>query len=257
MTRVGPAGPGGFSYIKALERIHKLGLSAMEVEFTYGVRMSNATAKEIGKLARNLDISLSIHAPYYINLASAEKIKIRNSKQRIFDSCEKARYLGARYIVFHAGFYQGRDSGEIYAIIKKTMESLLSAIKKNKWKIILAPEVSGKFSQFGSLDELLRLRKETGSGFCVDFAHIEAREGGISYSEVLDKLKGLKHIHSHLSGIEYTEKGEKRHLVTQKSKIAALITEARKRDLDITIINESPDPVGDSLKAYKLIKSLE
>lgn len=256
MIRVGPAGPSGQSYIKGLESIHKLGLSAMEVEFTYGIKMSSATAKEVGRLARRLDISLSVHAPYYINLASNEKIKIQNSKKRILDSCEKAHYLGARYIVFHAGFYQGRDRGEIYAMIKKSIDGLLIAIKKNKWDVVLAPEVSGKLSQFGSLEELLKLRKETGTELCVDFAHMEAREGMIDYNETFEKLKCLKHIHSHLSGIEYTEKGEKRHLLTRKDSIISVVSGAIKRGLDITIINESPDPVNDSIKTYKSIKSL-
>ncbi|MFA5340019.1 MAG: TIM barrel protein [Candidatus Omnitrophota bacterium] len=256
MIRVGPAGPGGLSYIKALEGISCLGLSAMEVEFTYGVRMTNDAAKEIGKLADRLDISLSVHAPYYINLSSKEKNKIRDSKKRIIDSCERAHYLGARYVVFHAGFYQDRSAEETYKIIKKGIEELLPIIRKNKWKVDLAPEVSGKRAQFGSLEEVLRLRKETGSEFCVDFAHLEAREGkGIDCKEIFDKLKGIKHIHSHLAGIEYTEKGEKRHLLTKRRSMVPLIEEIIKRGADITIINESPDPVGDSIKAYKLIKS--
>lgn len=256
MIRIGPAGPSGLTYIKALENIHKHGLSAIEVEFTYGVRMSSVAAKEIGRIARRLNISLSVHAPYYINLASEEKIKLQNSKKRILDSCQRAHYLGARYIVFHAGFYHGRDKGEIYGLIKKSIDDILIDIKKNRWEVVLAPEVSGKSSQFGSLEELLRLRKETGTELCVDFAHLEAIKGRVYYNEIFDQLKGLKHIHSHLAGIEYTEKGEKRHLLTEDRSISALIDEIIKRSLDITIINESPDPVGDSIRTYKLIKSL-
>lgn len=257
MIRIGPAGPGDLNYLKALENIHKLRLSAMEVEFTYGVKMSSAAAKDIGKLASRLDIALSVHAPYYINLASAEKIKVQNSKKRILDSCQKAHYLGARYVVFHAGYYQGRDKKETYEVIKKEIEELLSDIKKNKWRVVLAPEVSGKISQFGSLEEVLKLKKETGSEFCVDFAHLEARTGRkIDYKEIFDKLKGIKHVHSHLAGIEYTEKGEKRHLLTKKASITSVVSEAIKIGFDITIINESPDPIGDSVKTYKLIRSL-
>ena len=104
--RLGPGGTGGLGYIEGLNHAKKLGLTALEVEFTYGVRMQNDSASEIGKLAKELGISLSIHAPYYINLCSEEDVKIAASKKRILESCEKASYLGAKYIVFHAGFYQ-------------------------------------------------------------------------------------------------------------------------------------------------------
>ena len=90
----GPAGLGTPA-VEGLERCKKLGLGAAEVEFTYGVRMTNATAKQIGAAAKRLGIKLSVHAPYYINLASKEKSKLNASKKRILQSCERAHYLGA------------------------------------------------------------------------------------------------------------------------------------------------------------------
>lgn len=255
--KIGPAGTSGLGYTEGLNKCKDLDLEAMEVEFTYGVRMTNSQAKEIGKLAEKNNISLSVHAPYYINLASAERKKVVASKKRILDSCERGQYLGARYIVFHAAFYQKLSKEECYDIVRKEIEDLNDTIKKNRWDIILAPETTGKMSQFGDVDELLQLHKDTGCGFCVDFAHLEARYNmKVDYDSLFSKLKAFKHIHSHFSGIEYTEKGERRHLITPANKIKELLKSILKYKKDATIINESPDTFGDCIKTKKILSEL-
>lgn len=255
MIKFGPAGTGSGS-LEGIKAIAALGLDAVEIEFTYGVRMQNPLAKQIGDEARLLKLDLSVHAPYYINLASEENKKIEASKKRILESCERAHYLGAKYVVFHAAFYGKRAAEDVYNIVKEAIIGMQKIIKKNGWDVVLAPETTGKKSQFGSIDELLRLRKETGCHLTVDFAHLRAREGTIDYKAVFDKLAGIGHIHAHFSGIEFTEKGERRHLITTRQDLAPLLSEIKKRKADITIINESPDPAGDSIKAKKLLAEI-
>ena len=253
MIRIGPAGSAGLGNIEGIKNIKKLGLDAMEVEFTYGVRMSDDKAIEIGNLAKTLNISLSVHAPYYINLASDDKEKQAASKVRILESCKKAHFLGAKNVVFHAGFYQDKTREQTFKIIKQQIKDTLKIIKKNKWNVEISPEITGKKSQFGSLDELFRLSKETNCSMCVDFAHILARNNEINYSKVFAKLKQLKKIHAHFSGIEYTQKGERRHISTKKQVLIPLLEHVIKLKSDITIINESPDPIKDSLLTKKLL----
>jgi len=257
MIRLGPAGSPMKSTLEGLGYIKKIGLSAMEVEFTYGVRMQNELAEEIGKLAEKHDIKLSVHAPYYINLASAEKQKIGASKKRILDSCERAHYLKASHVVFHAGFYGKLKENECYEMIKKEVIEMQDIIKENKWKTELAPETTGKKSQFGSLNEILKLRDEIKCSICVDFAHLHARDNAINYPSVFDQLSGLKHIHSHFSGIEFTDKGERRHLVMERNDFLPLAKEILKRKTDITIISESPVTWEDSLKMKNIIETLK
>ncbi|MBU0614737.1 MAG: TIM barrel protein [Nanoarchaeota archaeon] len=254
MIRIGPAGSFGLGNLEGIGHAKELGLSAFEVEFTYGVRMSNAEAKKIGALAKELGIILSVHAPYYINLNSVDKEKIVASKKRILDSCERGANLGATHIVFHAGFYGKIDKETTYQNIKKEVFELLKTIKDKGWSVKLAPETTGKGSQFGDIDELLRLTRETGCSICVDFAHIKARNNGkIDYDEVFTKLKAVKHIHAHFSGIEFTAKGERKHKLTENSEIKELIDYVKRYKANVTIINESPDPYGDCVKTLKLI----
>jgi deoxyribonuclease-4 len=248
----GPAGTGGIGYEEGIPRAKELGLGAMEIEFTYGVRMTDSEAKKIGEIAKSNGILLSVHAPYYINLSSKEKAKIEASKKRILQSCERGHYLGAKYIVFHPGFYQGRPKEEVYETIKEAIVDLQKTIKAKGWNVELAPETTGKSAQFGDIDELLKLHKETGCHLCVDFAHLYARNNGhIDYDEVFNKLKGIKHIHSHFSGIVYSEKGERSHKLLEKSFFEPLAKALKKYKPDITIINESPDVFGDAVKMLK------
>jgi len=252
MIILGPAGSSGLGNIEGVKKCSEVKLGAMEVEFTYGVRMSNEDAKKLGELNRKLKIKLSVHGPYYINLASEEKKKIEDSKKRIQDSCERAHYFGAKYVVFHAAFYGKRTEEEIYQLVKKGILDLQKIIEKNKWNVILCPETTGKKSQFGTVDELLRLSKETGCFYCIDFSHILARNNGkIDYAELMKKLP--QKIQSHFSGIEYSEKGERRHILVDLNEFKKIKNEAEKQKKEIILICESPDPFGDCVRMQKLI----
>lgn len=258
MIRFGPAGIGGVKEaVFNLERYHKLGLKACEIAFTYGIYIKNEKDAEIiGKKARELDIKLSIHAPYYINLNSADKKKLEASKKRIIDCCRIGEKLEAHLVVFHAGFYGKMDRETSYLNIKEAVLELLEEIKKNKWKIKIAAETMGKINIFGSAEEILRLVKETGCSFCVDFAHLWAREQGkISYEEIYDKFKHFPELHCHFSGINFGEKGEKNHKETPESEIKKLL-QVLGKNKNITIINESPEPVEDAEKMLKVWDSL-
>ncbi len=141
--------------------------------------------------------------------------------------------------------------------IKERIKEIQKEIKKNKWDVKLAPEITGKINVFGNLDEILRLVKETGCSFCIDYAHLKARnQGKLDYDEIFGKVKKFKHLHCHFSGINYTKKGERNHLLTKESEIKELAKEIMKRKLGVTIINESPDPLGDSIKTKKIFEKL-
>lgn len=257
MIRLGPGGTDGKGYDVGIAEAAKLGLSAMEVEFTYGVKMKDEDAVRIGKLAAENGITLSVHAPYYVNLASDDLEKVNASVTRIIDSCYKAHLLGAKYVVFHAGFYQGSTAEETFLLIKEQIIKIMAHIDANGWKVKLAPETTGKASQFGSLEELVRLHNETGCHICVDFAHLIARnQGSIDYDYVMKMIKPFGHLHAHFSGIEWTSKGEKKHIITEEGFIRPLAEAILKHGIDITIINESPQPFVDAAKVKAVFEQL-
>jgi deoxyribonuclease-4 len=262
-------GPGGLptitegDTIQGLKDLKKLDLNALEIEFVRGVYLKKDKALEIGKLAKKLGIKLSIHAPYFINLCNPQKIKM--SQKRILDSCEIAHYLEAEYVVFHPGYYGALSPEKAYYLVKKSCEELVSIIDKNRWSVTLGLETTGKKSQFGTLEENLQISKEiNGCAPVIDFAHIFARNSGkIDFGEVLDKVKNFKELHTHFSGIEFTEKGEKRHLEISVKKpnfedlARELVNRGFNKKKDITIISESPILEQDSLKMKKILEKLK
>jgi len=253
MIRIGPAGIGP-NGLEGIKEINKLGLNAAEIEFTHSIYLSNQQAKEIGDIAKKLDIHLSVHAPYFINLSSKEKEKIESSKDRILKSVERAHFLNAKYVIFHPGFYQNQDKEQVYQIIKDSILELQEKIRHNGFNVKLAPETTGKLNVFGDLDETLRLVKETKCHFCIDFAHLYARnQGKINYKEIFEKLKDFKEIHAHFSGIEYSSKGEVRHIKVDIEEFKKILKEIPKTK-DITIINESPYIIEDAVKMLKALK---
>ncbi len=253
--RFGPAGLGPVKEaVERLEEYHKLGLKACEIAFTYGIYIHNdKDAVEIGKAAEKLGIKLSIHAPYWINLNSKEKKKIEQSKIRILDCCKIGEILEAYRIVFHAGYFGGMDKEETYQNIKKAVLEIMDEIKKHNWKIKIAPETTGKINVFGSIDDIARLVEDTHCSFCLDFAHILAREKKVDYEKIKEKFGKYKEWHCHFSGINYTEKGERNHIKTTKENWKSVL-EHLPKDKDIVIINESPDMIEDSVEGMRMWK---
>jgi len=258
MIRFGPAGLGGVKEaVSNLQEYAKLGLKACEIAFTYGVYIKpGKEAEEIRDTAKKLGIELSIHAPYWINLNSKEKKKVEESKKRILDCCKIGDLLGVSYVVFHPGYYGKDNPQDTYEKIKKEILEMQKDIKKQGWKVKLAPETTGKINVFGSVDEILRLVKETKCFFTLDFAHLLARnQGKISYKEIYENFKEFPELHCHFSGIIFGDKGERSHKLTSDSELRKLLSVLPKNK-NIVIINESPSPVVDSVKGLKILKEL-
>lgn len=256
---LGPAGipidcKGGV--LEAIKYVKKIGLQAMEVEFVRGVKMSNELAKKVGELAKNLEIKLSVHAPYFINLCNPEKAK--DSMKRILDSCERAQHMHANVVVFHAGYY-GNYSKE------KCMEMVLSAcedMSKRCGDVLLGLETTGKQSQFGTLEEIIKICNKVKSCIpVIDFAHIYARNNGLlDYDKIFSQIKIFKSLHTHFSGIEFTSKGERKHLPIEKSKLnhkeIAKSILSQKWIKEIVMISESPLLEKDALTMKKYFEEL-
>ena len=250
--KFGPAGMGPVKGVEeTFERYSEKGIKACEIPFTYQVYIKKKEdALKVKRVAKKFGIKLTIHAPYWINLNSEDEEKIEGSKRRILNSCKVGHWLGAKRVVFHPGYY-GKDSKEeTYFQIKERIKEIQEEIKKNKWDVKLAPEIMGKINVFGSIDEIHKLVEETGCGFCIDFAHVLARERKIDF-EKLKRLFPQKKWHCHFSGIEYGKKGEKHHKNTSRKDWEELLARLPTTK-SITIINESPSPIEDSVLGLEI-----
>jgi len=224
-----PISSKGMGTVGGIEQVRKLGLGGMELEFVRQVYVRKDSAPLIAECAKKHDIVLTCHAPYFINLNAKEEKKIHASYGYIQNSAAMASLCGGWSVCFHAGYYLGDPPGKVYKVIKENLKKIVKNVKNEGHKIWVRPEVSGKLSQFGDLQEILKLSQEIDQVMpCIDYSHLHARTNGkfntykefVGIHEDVEKAlgkEGLQNMHLHVSGIEYGEKGEKKHLILKKS----------------------------------------
>lgn len=266
MIHFGPAGSpiGTKTTEEGVKRVSDLGLDAMEVQFVRGVRMKAEMAKEVGKLAKELNVHLSAHAPYYVNLNSQKPETIEKSKEHILRTAEVADALGAEVIAIHAGYYSGTTSTKATEMMSKGLDHCAEKIQENGWKVLIGLETMGRVATWGTLDEIGEVCATVEGVIPVlDFAHIHARSGGFlkteeDFEELLERYEEIfdEFLHSHFTCINYGKKGEKNHLTLEAKEpdFAALAPVLKNKKYDITIISESPILDEDSLKMKEMIE---
>jgi deoxyribonuclease IV len=254
-----PNSSGTDSTIDAIRRVSELGLGCMELEFVHGVQMGEKTAHEVAEAASRYDIQLSAHAPYYINLNAREPEKVKASQERILHSARIASICGAKSVIVHIAFFMGDTPEAAYPKIKKNLKETLDMVRQEGINITIRPEVMGKHTQFGTVEEVVRLCSELeGTAPCIDFSHHHAATGAFnSYPEfvsILEQIKSglgqsaLDDMHIHCSGIKYGAKGELKHLDLKESDFnyTALMQALKDFKVKGLLICESPNLEDDA-----------
>jgi len=265
-------GPAGIPHsakkrntIEGIKTVKDLGLNAMEVEFVQGVRMSQESAEEAGKVAKELGVRLSVHAPYFINLCAEEEEKVKASKQRILDTADRAERMGADAIAIHVAFYGKRKPEECYEMVKSGLGEVVdTALSMGIKNVKFGVETMAKETAFGTIDEVISIAKEVKHVIpYIDWAHTFARQGGqIDYGEIIDRLTkelNLTHINSHFESLVFRKgKYVDEHLPIENNAppFEPLAKEILKRDISITLVCESPELERDALKMKKILEDL-
>lgn len=272
--RIGPAGnPIDFSGSspEAPEFIKGKGLNAYEYQATRGVRIGEENAKKLGKNAQKFGIWVTIHGQYWINFASQKEDTREKSKERLFKATRIGELMNAKQVVFHPAYYSERSKEEALNLAIDGISEVAEDLKEEEIDILLGPETSGKKSQLGSLEEIIKICQEVPmTAPTVDFAHLHARNNGALnakedylkiFKNVEDHLgfKVMKNLHTHFTEVKYTEKGEDKHLTyrTENSPpfkpLAEVIVE---NGYTPSIISESPILDKDALKFKEEIEGL-
>ena len=259
-----PLATGKGSYPEAFGILKDLNLDGMEMEFVHGVRITDKSKDFIKNNSENFVITA--HGPFYINLNSKEEEKIDASVARIIDTARVAEDVGAYSITYHAAFYMGKDKETVYNQVKTQTQRIVDILEKEKINVWIRPETTGKPTQWGDFEEIIRLSKEFEQVLpCIDFSHIHARTGGQynTYDEiayVLERIgkelgvQALENFHGHLAGIEYTDKGERQHLILEESDMnyQAVLKALKEFNVKGALVCESPNIEDDAqiLKEY-------
>lgn len=262
-----PKKPGGS--VGAIQQMHALGLQALELGWVQAVRVSEETCAVIKKEAQIQDISISVHAPYFINL-NADDEEWPKSRKRLMDAAYYGNLAGATDIVFHPGSYFEQPPEVVLGKAIPRLSECLQEIRAAGNQVILRPETMGKSAMLGSLEDTLKMSKRIpGVLPCLDLAHLHARSGGKenSKAEWLAQLNlvrsalgedSLKTLHIHLSGIEYSAKGEKNHLPFRESdfNLVELLEALFQMNCAGRILCESPILEEDALYIQEMLQKV-
>lgn len=274
-AKFGPAGNSesftkmGYKHsLQVPEYIEKMGLDAFEYQCGRGVNIGQDKAAELGKLAKEKSIDLSLHAPYYISMSSLEEEKRIKSVYYILQSARAVNAMGGERIVVHTGSCGKISRQEALDLAMDTMKLAIAALDaEGLSNIRICPETMGKVNQLGTLEEVLALcTLDERLIPCIDFGHLNARDRGILknsedfeaiFNEIENKLglSRLREFHSHFSKIEYSAGGEVRHLTFEDQifgpnfePVAELIC---KKQCSPTIICESAGTQAEDAKTMK------
>jgi deoxyribonuclease-4 len=137
---------------------------------------------DAGELAAS-EVAVYVHAPYGINLASANnRIRIP-SRKLLTDTCAGAAAVGAAAVIVHGGHVAADDDEkEGFVRWRKALDQLESPVP-----VLLENTAGGNHAMARHLDTIERLWEhvgDSGLGFCLDTCHFHA--GG----EALDGIVG-------------------------------------------------------------------
>ncbi len=205
--------------------VKDMGLDCFEYSFGRGVNLSDQKALALNEIFTQNGVEISVHAPYYVNLATPEPDKAENSFRYIIDSAKKVKLLGGKRVVYHPASQGKMRREEAVNLTLERTEILAKKIyDEGLSDVIFCPETMGKLGQIGTIEEVVSFCKiDKVFTPAIDFGHINAREFGSlkTTQDYLDRLNYLidelgyervKNFHVHFSKIEYTAKGELRHL---------------------------------------------
>lgn len=232
----------------------------MEIEWVQNVPKDPNRMEEIRKASEELGVSLTVHAPYYVNLNSPDQSKLAASKKRILDALAMGEIAGARSVCVHAAFNFGQTPETVYKNVSRAVKDILKQKKRLFPNVNLGLETMGKPTQFGTLEEVLRISSALELYPVIDPAHLHARCNGAvnsakewhamfdMYEKYLGR-KSLKSMHMHYSGIAYGPKGETHHLPFRKSDAnwREFLQVLKDRNIEGTVVCESPLLEADTL----------
>ena len=274
-VRFGPAGYPAEARGKpqrVFEIFSEVGADAFEFAAVHGLRTKEDKAKVLGDLAREHDISMSLHAAYYINLASKSNEIRERSKNRLRKALRYAPLMAVKRIVFHPGTHGGLPKDEAFRVIRDSLREVWESSGHLGDGAFLAPEIAGKIGSFGSVDQIIRLCQEVeGCIPTIDWAHLYARSQGQvndkeNYLNIIGRFEKelgntfVKNMHFHVSGIVYTEKGESAHRPMGDEwgpDILPLVEIVQEVGYKPTFISESPNPLEGALYVKYLFEEME
>ena len=262
--RVGPARcPSRESPDLAVELLLERGYSACELDLESGFWLDYPWAERLGELAREQEISLSVHAPLFAFPGHPDAKKSKMALGALDRTAGIAAAAGAEVVVIHPGFWLGRTPEQTLDDVAASLATLREKLESKDRAVAFGVEVMGRVSELGSIDHVLELAGRLDwVRPVIDFAHMHATSDGAftdveGFAAILEGADGVlgrgEPFHIHFSDIAYANRNETKHLRYGEGTLRAEpLREALGRfDRPATVISESPDE--ESSQAIKAV----
>lgn len=238
MVKFGPAGnsdsfytDGYSSTLDTATWVKNKGLDVFEYSLSRGLTITDDLCIKLGKVFKENNIEITVHAPYYINFANPDDSMIEKSIGYILGSLKKLKLMGGNRCIFHPGSCGKLSRQEAFDNLLKNIKKLIERVKEEGYDdMLLCPETMGKSQQLGTLEEIAKIcNLDKVLIPTIDFGHINAfTQGSIKGEEDYDRIinylietigyEKTKIMHIHFSKIEYGPKGELKHLTFEDDK---------------------------------------
>ena len=280
MIKFGPSGNDELFYaqghkhsIEAFEWLNNLGLDLYEYSFGRGVLLKNDTAKLLGEKAKEFNIEVSVHAPYFVNLATLNPEQQSKNEKYILDSLERLKLLGGKKCVLHSGTQTSFDRETAINLVKENILKVVDKATQNGFgDLFICPETMGKYTQIGNAEEIVDICSlhpmlvptfYFGHLNCLVQGSLKTKDDFKTLLELIKTKLGNKinDLHIHFSKIQYSDKGEVKHLTFDDCEFGPdfnpLLQALIEMQVEPTIICESKDIMAqDALKMKKMYLSL-
>jgi deoxyribonuclease IV len=239
------------------------GMSACEIPPSGKFWNDYDAAAELGRLAAEADIAVSLHAPIAGFMGHAERGKKLNMAFGMLDhSAGIAKAAGCEVVVFHPGFLLGREREDAIDAVVEQLGELRERLEKKDRLVPFGIEVMGRVRELGSIDDVCAIASRVDFVQPVlDFAHMHATSDGAfleteTFAAALAQADAVmsagQPFHIHFSDIQFANRNETKHLPYGEGTLRAEpLREALGRfDRSATVISESPDSAStDAIKA--------
>lgn len=198
--RIGPHLPVRSGLVKAADRAHEIGATAMQL-FTDNPtawRRRTELPADLAAFRQRLtefDIGpLAIHAPYLVNLAGADDKFHQQSIDTMVSELQTGAAYGARFVNVHVGSHRGLGREEGLRRLVDALARIRRAVEPGGPLLVLENSagsgdgIGSSVEDLADVVELATRACNAGLGFCLDTAHLWAAGYSIGDGEGVEQL---------------------------------------------------------------------